>query len=768
VNPSSSKPSKPSATKKGQKRSKKRKALLGSLWGLLTLIVLGIGAFVVSYLVIDVPTPNQLANAQSSIVYYSDGKTVMDRISAAGGARESVPITQIPDTMQKAILAAEDRSFYENRGISPTGMARALWNNLTGGSTQGGSTITQQYVKNYFLSSDQTISRKWREAIISIKVDRQQSKDTILANYLNTIYYGRGAYGIQFAAQAYFHKNASQLDLNESAFLAGVVRGPTYYDPANGPKAAADARARWQYVINGMASEGWITPQQKARAHFPDVKKPQRSGDAGPKGYITAEVRNELKNKLKLSDADIDRGGLRITTTIDKQAQDAAVAAVDKDMPTGKNTEHLRVGLTAIKPGDGAIVAMYGGKDYSKSQFNAATQAHMQAGSTFKPFGLIAGLQGDISTHDRFPGYSPQYFPEFESASNPRGKVTNFQNEQFGNINLVTATAHSVNTVFVQLNLQVGPDKTMQAAIDAGLPKDTPGLKPNAANILGTASPTVTDMAGAYATIAAQGKRATPYLVSSVKSVDGAIDYRAKPQTQGVFDKDVMADTTNAMEQVIQQGSGRTAQQLGRPAAGKTGTSSANLSVWFDGFTPQLAAAVGMYNDVNGTPKPLQEIGGFQGLTGSTYPTSIWTDFMIGALKGEKVEQFPPRAGVNDDKVPTSAPTTAPTTTEAPTTTAETTTVTSTATSEPTTSSSSSTTTTPSTSSPPTSSPTSPPRTSSSSRPRTTATHAGGGGGSRDHTRTEPPPAPLPPEPSTTSPDDEKAPARDDALVPAP
>jgi membrane peptidoglycan carboxypeptidase len=767
VNPSSSKPSKPSATKKGQKRSKKRKALLGSLWGLLTLIVLGIGAFVVSYLVIDVPTPNQLANAQSSIVYYSDGKTVMDRISAAGGARESVPITQIPDTMQKAILAAEDRSFYENRGISPTGMARALWNNLTGGSTQGGSTITQQYVKNYFLSSDQTISRKWREAIISIKVDRQQSKDTILANYLNTIYYGRGAYGIQFAAQAYFHKNASQLDLNESAFLAGVVRGPTYYDPANGPKAAADAKARWQYVINGMASEGWITPQQKARAHFPDVKKPQRSGDAGPKGYITAEVRNELKNKLKLSDADIDRGGLRVTTTIDKQAQEAAVAAVDKDMPTGKNTEHLRVGLTAIKPGDGAIVAMYGGKDYSKSQFNAATQAHMQAGSTFKPFGLIAGLQGDISTHDRFPGYSPQYFPEFESASNPQGKVTNFQNEQFGDINLVTATAHSVNTVFDQLNLQDGPDKTMQAAIDAGLPKDTPGLLPNAANILGTASPTVTNMATAYATIAAQGKRGTPYLVSSVKSVDGAIDYRAKPQTQGVFDKDVMADTTNAMEQVIQQGSGRTAQRLGRPAAGKTGTSSANLSVWFNGFTPQLTAAVGMYNDVNGTPKPMQEIGGFGGLTGSTYPTSIWTDFMIGALKGEKVEQFPPRAGVNDDKVPTTAPTTA-STSEAPTTTEVTTTVTSTATTAATSSSSSSTSTE---TAPPPPTSNSAPNTataSSTSEPSTTSTARGGDAGSRDHTRTEPPPAPLSPEPSTTSPAGEEKAVPDDALVPAP
>ena len=271
------------ATKAKKKpRSKKRKALLAALWTVLVLAVLGVGAFVVSYLTIDVPTPNQLAGAQSSIVYYSDGKTELDRISVQGGNRESVPISQIPDTMQKAILAAEDRGFYQNDGISITGTVRALLNDLRGGSTQGGSTITQQYVKNYFLTPDQTLSRKWREAIISLKVDRQESKDTILANYLNTIYYGRGAYGIQTAAQAYFHKNASQLDLDESAFLAAIVQAPSAYDPANGATATAQAKARWQYVIDGMATEGWITPQQKASAHFPDIKKPQRSGDTGP------------------------------------------------------------------------------------------------------------------------------------------------------------------------------------------------------------------------------------------------------------------------------------------------------------------------------------------------------------------------------------------------------------------------------------------------------------------------------------------------------
>ena len=318
---------------------------------------------------------------------------------------------------------------------------------ITGGPTQGGSTITQQYVKNYFLTQDQTISRKLKEFIISIKIDQKESKNTILENYLNTIYYGRGAYGIQTAARAYFHVDASRLNVAQGALLASVIRGPAFYDPALGPKQTAAATARVQYVLDGMVTEGWLSPAERAKTAFPKVYPQAKTTKAGTVGYITNEVRRELTNKLGLTVTDIDRGGLRIVTTINQQAQAAAVKAVADNMPSEKDAPKLHVGLTAIKPGDGAIVAMYGGKDYSKRQWNDATQATMQAGSTFKVFGLLAALQKDISTKTLFDGHSPQYFPQFADNTNPRGRVKNFGNfngEQFGKIDLRKATAHSV------------------------------------------------------------------------------------------------------------------------------------------------------------------------------------------------------------------------------------------------------------------------------------------------------------------------------------
>ena len=258
-------------------------------------------------------------------------------------------------------------------------------------------------------------------------------------------------------------------------------------------------------------------------------------------------------------------------------------------MPT-KDAKGVRVGLVSIKPGNGAVVAMYGGPDSVTQPFNAATQSTMQAGSTFKPFALITALGQGISLKSRFSGSSPKVVKGF---SRP---VVNFGNEQFGDIDLVKATEQSVNTVYAQLNVKVGPDKTMETAIAAGLPESTAGLTANPANVLGTASPHVIDMASAYATIAAQGVYAEPYTVARVTSTDGSVNYKAKPVTHAVFDPDVMADATYAMSKVVQSGTGAGAN-FGRPAAGKTGTTTGNVSAWFDGFTPQLATAVGMYRN---------------------------------------------------------------------------------------------------------------------------------------------------------------------------
>src|SRR5665811_561517 len=246
----------------------------------------------VAYATISIPQPNDLANAQASIIYYADGKTELARISEIN--RESVPLSQIPLHVQHALLAAEDRTFYQNNGVSPTGIGRALIVALKGGPTQGGSTITQQYVKNYFLTQDRTISRKAKEFIISIKIDQQESKNTILANYLNTIYYGRGAYGIQTAARAYFGVDASKLTVAQGALLASVIRGPAFYDPNLGAQQKASATARVKYVLDGMVTEGWLSPAERARTTFPKTLARTKQAKGGTVGYITREVRNEL------------------------------------------------------------------------------------------------------------------------------------------------------------------------------------------------------------------------------------------------------------------------------------------------------------------------------------------------------------------------------------------------------------------------------------------------------------------------------------------
>ena len=640
------------------------------LLGLLALFVLGCVGLGVAFAAIAIPNPNQLAGAQASIVYYDDGTTEMARISEVN--RQSVPLQQVPDHVQKALLAAEDRGFYSNSGVSPTGIVRVVWQALSGGSRQGGSTITQQYVKNYFLSSDQTVTRKFKEIVSSVKIDQQQSKDQILESYLNTIYYGRGAYGIQTAARAYFSKDVGQLTVSEGAVLASVIRGPSLYDPGLGEKQLQNVTSRMGYVLDGMVSEGWLAPEERARASLPRFAPLQPSKAlTGPNGYVVDSVRKELKSRLKLTDADIDRGGLRIRTTIQKKAQDGAVQAMDNNLPKGDTAKDLYAGLVAVRPGSGAVVAMYGGKDYQARQFSSATDAVMQAGSTFKPFTLIAGLQQGISTRTMFDGNSPIRFPQFD---NPDG-IRNFGKISYGMVDLRTATAKSINTAYMGLNVRVGPKATKDAAIAAGLPAGTAGLEENYTNVLGTASPTVLDMANAYATIAAQGTRATPYLIDTVTSAEVDITYHVDKKTEQTFGKDVAADVIDAMQQVTAPGgTGAKAQAIGRPSAGKTGTSTENKSVWWVGYVPQLSVAVGMYKDVNGLPQPLYDIGGIDELTGGSFPLSIWDDFMKAALNGDPVLPFPKRAGIGDDKATTSTTTSTTTSVPPPRTTPPTTT----------------------------------------------------------------------------------------------
>ena len=648
------------------------------LWGALVAFVLGVVGVGIAYAMTDIPQPNEMVTAQASVVYFADGETELARLSEDGGNRESVPLSQISEDMQHAILAAEDRNFYENSGISPTGIARAVWVAVKGGAaTQGGSTITQQYVKNYFLTQDRTLTRKAREILISLKVDGQLSKDEILENYLNTIYYGRGAYGIQTAAKAYFDKDAADLGPAESAVLASVIRGPSLYDPQLGDEQRTNAETRSSYILDAMVDQGWLTADQRADATFPEVREYEPKQFNGVNGYAVDLIKRELVDKHGLTESDIQRGGLRIVSTIDRTKQRAAIRAVRDERPEGHRDIHE--GLVSIQPGDGAVLALYGGRDFQDRQLNDATQAKMQAGSTFKIFSLIAALQsGDINIQSRFNGASPQYFEEFAdpNADNDnarRGRVKNFGDESFGNISVLDATKHSVNTVYAQLNIDAGPENTMKAAEAAGVRSP---LEPNMSDVLGTDYVTVMDMANAYATIAAQGVRADPYLVRSISFLDDSLPtIEAEPKTQQVFDEDLMADVITAMQQPVQGGTARyVGENLGRPAAGKTGTSESFRSAWFDGYVPQLATAVGMYRSDPDTGDELrmEDLENAGSITGGSYPARIWTAYMKAALDGTEVQDFPEPANINEDALPPppppqpEQPTQAPETTSAP------------------------------------------------------------------------------------------------------
>ena len=591
--------------------------------------------FALAYFTVDIPDANAYVNSQSTIIQYSNGEEI-GRVGTQN--RQIVPLAKIPLNVRHAVLAAEDRGFYSNRAFSVTGILRAVVNNLKGGSLQGGSTITQQYAKTAFLTPSRTIQRKIKELVISIKLENQLSKDQIFESYLNTIYFGRGSYGVMTASQQYFNRNVDQLTNAQAAVIASILRSPGLYDPAFKKGNLERLQARFEYVKTGMIDAGWLDKDAAAKMKFPTVAPRSTSGQlSGPKGHIIEAVTKEL-SKLGFSQDQLLVGGLVIKTTLDQKAQQSAVDAVNKFYPA-KAPENLHIGLVAIRPGTGEIVALYGGRDYLQRQLSDATQSIALAGSTFKPFAIVAALEQGIPLTSMWNGDSPQVF---DDAGKPY-EVSNYGDEGWGQIDLLYATKHSVNTVFVPLGIKVGPTAVVDVARRAGIPESV-AMMPTPSVVLGVASPHVIDVANAYATFAAQGIKSKPYLVSQVIGSNKGVLYEAKQETQEVFSKEVMADLTYALKGVVTGGTGAAALALGRPAAGKTGTSQSNASAWFSAYTPQLAASVALFRD--SASESLNGIGGLNSVTGGTFPAKIWTAFMKGALKDEPVMDFPAPANI--------------------------------------------------------------------------------------------------------------------------
>ena len=599
--------------------------------------VAGATLFAFAWFTVSIPDPNAYVNSQSTIIQYSNGAEI-GRIGTQN--RQILPLAKIPLRLRYAVMAAEDRDFYSNRAFSPTGIARALLNNIRSGdlNSAGGSTITQQYAKTAFLTPSRTIERKIKELVISLKLENAMTKDQILENYLNTIYFGRGAYGVQTAAQQYFNRNANQLTLSQSAVVASILRSPGLYDPFFGDKDQkernkARLEARFTYVVEGMLEKKWITAEEAKSAKLPLIAPRTTSGQlSGPKGYIIDSVQKEL-SKLGFTQEQLLVGGYVIKTTLDQRAQTSAVDAVNRLTPSPAPA-NLHTALVAIRPGTGEVIAMYGGRDYVVRQLNDATQSIALAGSTFKPFALIAGLEAGIPLTSMWNGDSPQIFDDLGKPY----EVSNYGNEGWGQVDLLNATQHSINTVYVPLGIKAGLDRVVDAARRAGIP-ETVAMIATPSVTLGVASPRVIDVANSYATFAAQGIYSKPYMVAQVTGPNKDVLYQGKPQTQEVFSKEVMADLTYALKSVVNGGTGSAALGLGRPAAGKTGTSQSNASAWFAGYTPQLSATVALFRD--SASESLNGIGGLTSVTGGSFPARIWTAFMKGALRNEPVMSFP-------------------------------------------------------------------------------------------------------------------------------
>lgn len=597
-------------------------------------VIAGAATFLVMYAGLQIPKADQVALAQTTTVYYSDGTTEMGRMSQIN--RTIIDASALPEYVPHAVVASEDRTFYTNSGIDLKGIGRALINNLTGGARQGASTLTQQYVERYYEGERTGYVGKAKEAILALKINREQSKDEIIGNYLNTIYFGRGAYGIEAASRAFFNHPASELTLSEAALIAGIIPAPSAWDPAVDQK---QARTRWERVLKLMVEDGWISASDAASAQFPTTIDPDSVSAPsleGPTGYLMEQVRTELIDKAGFTHDQLTTGGYKIISTIDKTKQDQAVAAAEyMNEIRGWNPEFMHVALSSLNPANGEIVAEYGGADYLKRQQNAATQDIAAAGSTFKLFTLLANAEQGGKLTDVYNGASPQTFAGL--------RVQNDSGVSWGRVNLVSAMQNSINTAFVALNEKVGPESTTEMAIKAGIPEDTPGLESTILNVLGFAATHNMDLAHAYSTVASGGLRTTPHIVREVLHGDGSKVYQTTVTPEQVFSSDTVSAIMPALQAVTARGgtAEAVASALRVESGGKTGTSEEQKSAQFVGFTPELVTAVSMYqSDENGNPVPLTNVGGRGQFHGGDWPVDVWVKYMKAATAEQTKTSF--------------------------------------------------------------------------------------------------------------------------------
>ncbi len=687
--------------KSGIRRLFTWKKILGTFFGL---CLLGMGAFIVLYMVIDIPEGNPEAELQSNVYKYSDG-SIMTRTGDRN--REIVDLAKVPKEVQRTFVAAENKTFYKDSGVDLKGTARGVLNTLSGKGAQGGSTITQQYVKNYYLSQEQTVSRKLKELVISLKLDREKSKDYILAGYINTSYYGRGAYGIQAAAQAYYRVDAEDLTVEQGAYLAALLQAPNQYDWAiasdTGKKLVQE---RWNYVLDNMVEEDWLSRSDRQGMKFPVPKEPKAAaGMEGQIGYLVKAADHELKKQLvaqgdaedmKQADALLELGGYTVTLNIDSKKQAELEKAVKAKLTSKLDPEKrdvdadVQAGAVSVDPKTGGVVAMYGGVDYVKHFTNNATRDDYQPASTFKPVILAAAVDQDAETQDGVPITANTIYdgtskrPVVDQGREVGFAPPNEDDVDYGDITVQEAMNKSVNSVFAQMGVDVGMDQVMKVAGDLGM--NTEGDQAVPAQTLGSMGASPLEMAGVYATLDNHGKKVTPAVVKSVEHKDRTVEF-PEPIGEEVISREAADTVTSVLTGVVDDGTAKKSVRDnplrdGQTVAGKTGTSDNNKSAWFSGFTPELVTSVGLFGE---DPKshaqvPMYKAGGVDyRVNGGGFPAEIWAAYTFGVM-GEVTEfdletkqgnavkpSTTPTQSQSPTQSPTQEETTEPPETEAPT-----------------------------------------------------------------------------------------------------
>jgi penicillin-binding protein 1A len=637
----------------------------GALWrwrrGLFVVGLVGVAATGgAASVIFNINLPPEEVLSQTSFVCLADVTTGCgpDNAIATFSAEEdriNVPLDEVPSVLIDAVLATEDRDFFEHGGVDPVGIARAFYNDVRGrGVQQGGSTITQQYVKNVYLTSERSITRKVKEAVLAVKLERELDKEEILGRYLNTIYFGRGAYGVGAAARAYFGKDVRQLGLPEAAYLAGLIRAPEAADALADP---VEASRRRDVTLDALRSEGKVTEEQVAQAKAADWEElviPRRdrtkldidpSFEAVGGAYYIEEIRTQIRRKY--GEGVLYGGGLRIYATVDPEMQREAWEAVTSILNQPDDPEAALVSLDER----GQVKAMIGGRNFEEQKVNLALGtagggSGRGAGSSFKPFTLAAAVRQGISLNSKFRAPAEITLPKANNGED--WVVHNYDENEEGTLDLVDALRVSSNTAFAQLVLKVGPDAVAEVAHDMGVsaPLTPPGEKrPVNSLTLGTADVSPLDMATGFSTLANRGIHNDPEIIARIEQQDenGRITVleQSRPTNERALTEKEADLVTYAMRQVITAGTG-TKANIGKSAAGKTGTTQDHRDAWFVGFTPKLTTAVwmGYINpDENEEPKKMQDVHGIK-VTGGSFPAQIWGKYMKAATAGTEQGSF--------------------------------------------------------------------------------------------------------------------------------